>query len=44
MLYSCKQTMDLYKKTLLKYPESMVKNRPVIAIICITSEHSSFKI
>ena len=44
MLYYCRPTMDLYKKTLLKYCEKTVKNSHIIVIICITSEHFSFKI
>ena len=33
MLYYCRPTLDLYKKTLPKFWEKMVKNRPIIAII-----------
>ena len=35
--------MNPYQKKLLKYWRKTVKNMPTIAIICITSEHSSFK-
>ena len=44
MIYYCRPTIDPYKKTLLKYCEKTVKNSHIIAIICITSEHSSFEI
>ena len=44
ILYYCGPNMDLYKKTLLKYWEETVKNRPIIVIICITSGHFNFRI
>ena len=42
MLYYCRPTMELYKKLTKKHLKN--KNRPIIAIIGITSGHSSFKI
>ena len=36
--------MDLYKKTLQKYWEKTVKNRPIIVIMSIISGDSGFKI
>ena len=43
-LYYCRPTMNLYKKTLLKYWKKTVKNRPIVAIISIISGDSGFKI
>ena len=45
MLHYCMPTMNLYKKkTLLRYWEKMVKNRPIIAIICIITGYYNFEI
>ena len=44
MLYYCRPTMNLYKKTFLKYWEKTVNNRRINAIISIISGDSGFKI